>query len=336
MLGSAVRLLRSEIILGFLIATICWIGVLGWQAAYEPSKMEKEKCQQAAEKFGTKAENCKNLWEKTTSDPVAFFTLWLVIATAGLGALAIVQIRFLVNADVTARASARAAQRAAATAERALVVVERAFIMISDMNVSTIGQYGTIIDYRIAINVSNSGRTPARNYISVANLVLFNGDIPESFRFPDRTHDDVLETGTTVGPQARPYIQVDFFIQDAIDVFEGRKKALIYGWLEYDDIFPDSPRHRTEFCMWIEVYADPRQTVQVVYGKPPPILTIRAYRRYNGHDDDCMYHPGQTPIAEEGELPPITPPPVVQPPPGFKPPPPMSVSAQFQYGPDGG
>src|SRR5258708_2164133 len=46
--------------------------------------MEKQKCHEAAQKSGHKSEECKSLWERTTSDPVAFFTLWLVIFTGGL------------------------------------------------------------------------------------------------------------------------------------------------------------------------------------------------------------------------------------------------------------
>jgi hypothetical protein len=79
------KLINPEIALGFLLATVFWIVVLGWQAAYSPSEIEKQKCQETAEKSGTKGEECKTLWERTTSDPVAFFTFWLVVFTGGLG-----------------------------------------------------------------------------------------------------------------------------------------------------------------------------------------------------------------------------------------------------------
>jgi hypothetical protein len=78
------RHLNPEIVFGFLIATVFWIGILGWQAAYAPTEVEKQKCYEAAETAGHKSEECKTLWERTTSDPVAFFTLWLVIFTGVL------------------------------------------------------------------------------------------------------------------------------------------------------------------------------------------------------------------------------------------------------------
>jgi hypothetical protein len=79
------RRLNPEIAFGFLIATLFWIGILGWQAAYAPTEVEKQKCYEAAQQSGHKSEECKTIWERTTSDPVAFFTFWLVISTVGLG-----------------------------------------------------------------------------------------------------------------------------------------------------------------------------------------------------------------------------------------------------------
>jgi hypothetical protein len=79
------RWLRAEIVFGFLIATAFWACVLGWQAANAPTDAEKQKCYESAEKSGHRTEECKTLWERTTSDPVAFFTFWLVVSTIGLG-----------------------------------------------------------------------------------------------------------------------------------------------------------------------------------------------------------------------------------------------------------
>ena len=76
--------LHPEIGLGFLIATLFWIGILGWATSYAPTASEKEACYQAAAKSGRTTEECKSFWEKTTSDPVAMFTLVLAVSTIGL------------------------------------------------------------------------------------------------------------------------------------------------------------------------------------------------------------------------------------------------------------
>jgi hypothetical protein len=53
--------LNAEIALGFLVATIFWAGVLGWQAAYAPTEREKQECRDTATKSGHKTEECKSL-----------------------------------------------------------------------------------------------------------------------------------------------------------------------------------------------------------------------------------------------------------------------------------
>jgi len=59
-------------------------------------------------------------WRKTTEDPVAYFTLWLVVFTAVLSFVSIIQILFLTKSDKTARLSAEAAKKSAEAAEAAL------------------------------------------------------------------------------------------------------------------------------------------------------------------------------------------------------------------------
>jgi hypothetical protein len=158
-------------------------------------------------------------------------------------------------------------------------------------------------------NITNSGRTPAKNYRATANLAVFDNGIPNGFRYPDRQEDGAANS--VLGPQAKGYIQVDLFVADAVAIYEKRKEALIYGWIEYDDVFPDSPRHRTELCATVEVFADPRAVPQIQSGEGIPIMTLRPYGKYNAYDGDCLYQPGETPVAREGELPALTPPPLV-------------------------
>jgi hypothetical protein len=57
-------------------------GLAGVICAYRQQKRHRE---EAANKAGHKTEECKTLWQRTTSDPVAFFTFWLVVSTVGLG-----------------------------------------------------------------------------------------------------------------------------------------------------------------------------------------------------------------------------------------------------------
>jgi hypothetical protein len=283
----------GQLAIGALIAFAFWIFVA--LPLYYGSRDDA-----APQKCSTNEIENHSFWEKARCDPVAYFTIWLVGFT---GILAASTIGLWV---VTWRGSVRQSRDMRDTLDHAresLTAIERAFIAISDLNVSTICLQGVVADYRLHFNIINSGRTPARGYTASGNLVVLD-TIPDDFRFADRPHDKIPKQ--VIGPQSRTYLQLDLLIQDAIAIFEKKKRALIYGWIEYDDIFPGSPRHRTEFCMEVELFADPREIATVIRGTPLPIVTARPYGRYNGNDQDCLYRPGETPIAREGELPPPT------------------------------
>src|ERR1700693_2571114 len=99
--------------------------------------------------------------------------------------------------------------------------------------------------------------------------------IPDGFRFAD--YPGGRCTPSVIGPRSETYIPVNIAIQDAIAAHERRKRILVYGWLEYNDIFEGSRRHRTEFCYEFEFFTDPR-TLQ--------------YLRLGSHEFPCsMFSP---------------------------------------------
>jgi hypothetical protein len=173
------KFFNGEIALGLLLASLFWISVLGWQAAHAPTEREKAECQEQAQKSGHKTEECKTLWERTTSDPVAFFTLWIAIFTAVLGGSTIAlwlagerQIELIRENSVrqaeqmqasiaAAKSSVDQAKRAADVAERAMVLTDRPWI---DINLEIAGplKFGPeLIEIRIKGTFTNVGKSPA-------------------------------------------------------------------------------------------------------------------------------------------------------------------------------
>jgi hypothetical protein len=61
-------------------------------------------------------------WQKTTCDPVAFFTLVLALFSALLVAVSSIQIHYLIRADTTARNAAIAAQREFVASHRPRII----------------------------------------------------------------------------------------------------------------------------------------------------------------------------------------------------------------------
>jgi hypothetical protein len=78
------KLINGEIAFGFFCSALFWIGVVGWATSYAPNPEKEKACYQAAAKSGYNTEQCKSLWERTATDPVALFTLVLSFATIGL------------------------------------------------------------------------------------------------------------------------------------------------------------------------------------------------------------------------------------------------------------
>jgi hypothetical protein len=140
------KYLNPEFALGFLVATIFGAAVLGWQSSYAPTETEKQECREAAKKAGHKTEECKSLWEKTTSDPVAFFTFVLSVSTIGLWAATGIGI-FIQTRDTR--------------------ILQRAYLSVEPGGVAPYASPTATFDpdWRVVahIRIHNAGHLPARN-----------------------------------------------------------------------------------------------------------------------------------------------------------------------------
>jgi hypothetical protein len=254
MLRRLLRLANPEIALGFVIATVFWIGVLGWQAAYAPSEIEKRQCEESAHKSGHKTEECKTLWERTTSDPVAFFTFWLVVSTIGLGVSTVLlwragekQLRHarrsiaIQSRDM--RESIRVAEKSAdvslaainlseGTAERQL----RAYVLTKGCYINTVGGAP-----HIQVQLQNFGQTPAHK------LVVWVGSRHRPFPAEDRFWERVMEQSplhsvSNLGPGAMTVGNIVMdggaLTEDELSGLQGGKNVIYaVGGFEYTDIF---------------------------------------------------------------------------------------------------
>ena len=139
---------RGELPLGFLAATVFWLGVVAWGTSYAPSNPQKDACYQAAAKSGRSTSECETFWEKTTSEPVALFTLVLAFSTIGLwvatGGL-----------YVAGKDAIRETRRIGEAQVRAYVHIK--FIALDFV-------FDAICP-RISFIAANTGQSPARNFI---------------------------------------------------------------------------------------------------------------------------------------------------------------------------
>jgi hypothetical protein len=89
--------------------------------------------------------------------------------------------------------------------------------------------------------------------------------------------------------QTRDLSEIQLPVGYWAEVAEGRLRAFLYGWVEYDDVF--EKRHRMEFSVRIHVIGDVSRE-DVSFGFP-------SFGKYNGIDNHCKYKPGEKiPIAD--------------------------------------
>jgi hypothetical protein len=77
-------------------------------------------------------------------------------------------------------------------------------------------------------------------------------DIPEDFGFPD---SELFGHGV-IGPQGEMHTPVIRIRENELEAIEPEFGRYLWGWVEYDDIFIDANRHRTEFCFEIDRVRD--------------------------------------------------------------------------------
>ena len=220
---------------------------------------------------------CRSLEWLDAERIIAIFTVILGLATCILGAATI----------KLWRATDRLVMGAANTAERQL----RAYVSVKTIkmedyrNAGTMGVDGTVVpgtvhNYKIAAEIENTGQTPTRKAVVNINRGLRPTKLPDDFDFPDGPKSEVAAIGAR-----STFDTLDFFVSiaEVEKVIEKKQKMYVWGWVDYNDVFERTPRHRTEFCF--EIVLDRVPNGQEIKMRFP------SHERYNGIDGDCQRVP---------------------------------------------
>ena len=165
------------------------------------------------------------------------------------------------------------------SAERQYREAARAFLHIdADEAEETTGRDGTPV-LRIPIRCTNNGSTPTRHGLGHVNWHRFDGGGPETVSFNDLwTPETNRPSGIAIGPKGA--INLDVEIPKA-EILKSPGSVFCWGWVDYNDIFEESSRHRTEFCFEI---------ARIDLGGKTEIR-YQNYRLHNGYDDECYKSP---------------------------------------------
>jgi hypothetical protein len=147
----------------------------------------------------------KPFWEKATTDPVAAFTLFLVIFTAILSAVGVIQLKMLTRAETLAEKTAQAAKESADVARDTLVATNRPWIQIKSIAItSPLGfgrEYGNDVGggVNLALLVKNVGKSPAIRVGAEVQLAWTFDELASQREFCEiikRVRDPALQTRT--------------------------------------------------------------------------------------------------------------------------------------------
>jgi hypothetical protein len=185
---------------------------------------------------------------------LAVATVFLTVATAGLWHYAAEQAEDMKSSIREAQRAANAAEQAAVVAKQTLESSERPFVFVKSIGAVVVGDR-----VRIHATFENSGSSPTRNTRSRAMWKLFPTEPPSDYAYPDLDANGQVDLtkenkpafvgpkGTTLSAKIEiPLSSIELVVRKAGRIF-------IWGWIEYDDLIPSSPRHRTEFCNEVEI-----------------------------------------------------------------------------------
>ncbi|WP_423414316.1 hypothetical protein RLW55_12015 [Hyphomicrobium sp. B1] len=224
--------------------------------------------------------------ERLTSDPVAFFTLWLTVFTAVLAIstiglwivtwrASVAQARDMDRSIKATADSADAAKKSAEVAERSLHELNRAFVFFKRIAFEEESGKGM----NVVVTWENIGNTQTVQMRSAITWQAFPPAIWSGFNYPNAAPGGP----SSIGPKGtRTMLPVLIPEANLREVLAGRARILAYGWTEYDDIFAQvahTDRHRTEFCMEVLVRLQP--------GGSGMIVSDRTHTEYNGAEREC-------------------------------------------------
>lgn len=184
----------------------------------------------------------------------------------------------------------RATEKSARIVDAAMISTQRAYVVFKEfkVHVSKLSPIEDIQSCAVQPVWENAGTTPTRNGRTHVNWRYFERAIPSDFELAD--FDDMgnrilayeSHMPLVIGPKATSFSPVITFDSSTIRmVREGQGRVLIWGWAEYDDVFNETSRHRTEFAYQLTVTG----------GIGNSHVDFSQYRRFNGVDEDCERKP---------------------------------------------
>lgn len=169
------------------------------------------------------------------------------------------QLEFTSNNAISQAEATRQSISAAITSNQISVTNSeqqlRAYITAAQIKIGIhrhperIGTYGgsvagEIHTYEFAAILKNGGQTPATNVVVNASCRVIPNNIALNFDFQD---SELFGYGL-IDPQGELFTPPIWLSRIDFETIGETGEWYFWGWVEYDDIFTGTIRHRTEFC----------------------------------------------------------------------------------------
>lgn len=229
----------------------------------------------------------ETFWEVVSNDPTAFFTGALVVVGGVQAVLFLWQLDLIRRSLADTQEAAGAAKLSAEIANKTLRLSKetaerqlRAYVSIKELGKNAVSDNNTktIIGWSFHIVWQNTGATPTRDMLTHTSIRFEESGIPEGYRFPDMwiIRKEQVYPPVTLSPNSTFAEDIGMFSIDQLrEVINGKKTLYFYGWADYNDVFSDSERHRTEFCAQVLFPGDPSYVSDGNIG-------FYIYRKHNG------------------------------------------------------
>jgi hypothetical protein len=187
---------------------------------------------------------------------LTYATIGLIVVSASLWIMVFLQARDLKAAVRAVQESAAGARSAAEATQRALVLTQRATVIAGEPRAVWLRDASDrLVGCRLLVTWHNVGPTPTRNMIAAVAGQASDRPPPRTNSVPKT---DARQQPTALGPNAAinsAYVNLPIGL--VADILARRAYYLFAGWAEYNDVFDHTPRHRVEFCYWVEFEGEP-------------------------------------------------------------------------------
>lgn len=184
--------------------------------------------------------------------------------------------------------AAKAARDQARLSRESLVSSERAFVFVQNFHAETVhdpSEGNKILGWNIFVEWKNTGKTATRNCVQRGNYKEFNRPLSGDFDFPNLEVNEYQ--WLLIGPNASIQSGKYFIpIDKALRIRAGELHAYLWGWIEYNDVFQNTPRRRTEYGY--KIVAAGASPEHIVIGNTPT-------PRHNAADKECFHKVISTP-----------------------------------------